>query len=169
MKVILYMAMTANGMIARENDETPWSGIEWKNYAKEVRKHKALILGRRTYEIMKKSGEFKRVGNPFTVVVTSQSIKSDGNCVFAISPEKAVSIMEERKIKNAVLGGGASLNASFMKSGLVGEIILDVEPMIFGKGIKLFAEENFESYLSLVGIRNLSKNTIQLRYKVRKV
>ena len=70
MKVTLYMAMTANGMIARKNGDTPWSASEWKSYSKSVRSHKALIIGRRTYEIMKKGNDFKRIGNPFVVVVS---------------------------------------------------------------------------------------------------
>lgn len=168
MKVILYMAMTANGIIARENDETPWSAAEWKNYSREVKKSRALIIGRRTYEIMNKNSEFKRLGNPFTIVLTGQPIKASKNFIFVSSPQKAVDTLHERKIRRAILGGGSKTNSEFLKSDLIDEIILDVEPMIFGNGIKLFAEDIFESRLALIKIRKLSKDEVQLHYKVIK-
>ena len=55
-----------------------------------------------------------------------------------------------------------------MKEKLVNEIILDIEPLLFGKGIKLFADEDFEAKLELVEVKNLSKNTLQVKYDVKK-
>ena len=63
MKVILYMAMTANGMIARENDEAPWSKVVWREYYKFIKQNKNIIVGRRTYELMKNANEFEKLGN----------------------------------------------------------------------------------------------------------
>ncbi|MFA4819558.1 MAG: dihydrofolate reductase family protein [Candidatus Aenigmatarchaeota archaeon] len=166
MKVILYMAMTVNGMIAKENDETPWSNAEWKNYAKKVKECGALIVGRRTYEIMKKSNELKKIGNPFTVVVTSVEKEDNKSFVFVRSPKDALEIMKKKRFHKVLLGGGSMINASFMKAGLVDEIYLDVEPVVFGRGIKLFSEEDFEAKLKLIGTKKISKNEIQLHYKV---
>ena len=53
MKVVLYMAMSVNGCIAKENNETPWSDAVWESYYKIAKQFKAIILGRKTYEIMK--------------------------------------------------------------------------------------------------------------------
>ena len=58
------------------------------------------------------------------------------------------------------------LNSSFMKEKLIDEIHLDVEPLVFGRGIKLFADDDFESRLELVGTKKLSANTVQLHYRV---
>ena len=55
-----------------------------------------------------------------------------------------------------------------MKENLIDEIILDVEPLIFGKGIKLFSEGNFEAKLELLEVRKISDNVVQLRYKVKR-
>ena len=40
MKVILYMAMSVNGYVATEQDETPWSDEEWESYHNAVMKAK---------------------------------------------------------------------------------------------------------------------------------
>ncbi len=165
MKVILYMAITANGYIAKENDETPWYDEEWKSFAKIVRKCKNMIIGRKTFEIMTKEGEFEKIGNPFTVVVSD---KQKENSQFVDSPKNAINTMNEKGFGKILIAGGGMLNSSFMKEGLIDEIYLDIEPFLFGKGIKLFAENEFETKLELLETKQLSKNTIQLHYKILK-
>ena len=79
-----------------------------------------------------------------------------------------MSILEKHGFKKILVGGGGKINSSFMKEGLVDEIIIQIEPLIFGKGIKLFADEDFEAKLKLLETKMLSKNEIQLHYKVKK-
>ena len=168
MQVILYMAATVNGYIAKENDETPWSDAVWDSYYKITKGFKAIILGRRTYEIMKEINEFEKIGNPFTVVVSKEDFAHDSNFAIARSPKEALKILEEKGFDKVLIAGGGMLNSSFMKEHLIDEIILDVEPLVFGKGIKLFSDNDFDATLELMETKNLSKNTIQLHYKVLK-
>ena len=42
------------------------------------------------------------------------------------------------------LGGGSQINALFMERGLVDEISLTVEPLIFGLGVDLFRGLQFD-------------------------
>ena len=63
MKVILYMAISTNGYIAKENDDTSWiSTEEWNSYAAIIRKSGCLIVGHRTYDILTKQPEFAELG-----------------------------------------------------------------------------------------------------------
>ena len=64
--------------------------------------------------------------------------------------------------------GGGTLNTSFMAENLIDEIYLDVEPIVFGKGIRLFKENDFEAKLKLLEIKKLSNDEIQLHYQVLK-
>ena len=168
MKVTLYMAMTANGMIARENDDAPWSKGVWKEYYKFIKQKRNIIIGRRAYELMNSVNEFEKLKFPVSVVLSNNIQQAGKNVFFVNSPEEALEIMKKNKIKNAVVGGGSKCNASFLKAGLIDEIYLDIEPWIFGKGIKLFDETTAEAKLTLIGTRKLSKNTIRLIYKVKK-
>jgi len=77
-------------------------------------------------------------------------------------------LLSQKGYKIAVVAGGGTLNASFLKEGLVDELFLDVEPVIIGKGLPLFAGKQFGKKLELLGIKKLSKNEIQLHYKVLK-
>lgn len=169
MKIILYMAMSLNGYIAKEGDETPWSDEIWKSYYKIAKQFQTIILGRRTYDIMKENSEFEKIGNPFTIIVSSnKNMKNKGNFYFVKYPKEAIEILKNKGFTEALLGGGSKINSSFMKDNLVGEIILDVEPVVFGKGIKLFAEGDFEKKLKLIEMKKISNDLIQLNYEVRK-
>ncbi len=53
-----------------------------------------------------------------------------------------------------------------MSEGLIDEIYLDIEPIIFGKGIPVLAAADFEYELSLLASTKLTDNTVQLHYKV---
>ncbi len=165
MKVVLYMAITANGYIAKENDETPWSDEEWKSFSEKVKEIKNLVIGRKTFDIMEQGKEFQKIGNPFTVIVSNQK---ENNFNFVNSPEQAINLLKEKGFSEVLVAGGGLLNSSFMQKGLVDEIYLDVEPFLFGKGIQLFAKNDFETKLELLETKQLSKNVIQLHYKVLK-
>lgn len=167
MKVVLYMAMTLNGYIAKENNETPWSDEEWQSFSKFVKEVKNIIIGKNTYEIMKKDDELSKIGNPFTVVVSKEDFAHNSNFAIAKSPKEALKILKEKNFAKALVAGGGILNASFMKDKLIDEIYLDIEPIVFGKGIKLFADEEFDIKLHLLKIRKLTKNIIQLHYKIQ--
>ncbi len=167
MKVVLYMAITANGYIAKENNETSWSDEEWKSFSEKVKEIKNLIIGRKTFEIMEQEKEFKKIDNPFTVVVSDKK-ENNSNFEFVSSPEQALNLLKEKGFSEVLVAGGGMLNSSFLQKGLVDEIYLDVEPFLFGKGIKLFAENDFETNLELLETKQLSKNTIQLHYRILK-
>lgn len=168
MKTTLYMAMTVNGYIAKEDNETSWSDEEWRSFAGFVDQSKNLIIGRKTYELMQEENQFEKVGNPFTVVLSSSDEMAKEGFVFAKSPREALNVLKEKKFQHALIGGGALTNTSFIKQGLVDEIILDIEPMVFGKGINLFSGEDFETRLEFIEMKKLSDSTIQLRYGVKR-
>tara|TARA_Y100000310_G_scaffold345354_2_gene464086 strand:- start:3007 stop:3486 length:480 start_codon:yes stop_codon:yes gene_type:complete len=159
------MAMSANGFIAKENNETPWSNEEWESFSTMVQSIGNIVIGRKTYEIMKENNEFEKIGNP-VVVVVSNTLKEKS--VFVNSPEKAIEQLKEKGFSEVLVAGGGILNSSFVKKGLIDEIYLDIEPVLFGRGISLFAKNDFEEKLTLLGTKKISKDTIQLHYQVRK-
>ena len=77
-------------------------------------------------------------------------------------------MLEQKGFTFAFLAGGGQLNTSFVKENLIDEIYLDVEPLVFGKGIRVFAEGDFELELELLETKKLNPNTVQLHYKVLK-
>src|SRR3990167_3130656 len=106
MQVILYMATTVNGYIAKENDEAPWSDAVWDSYYKIAKQFKAILICRRTYELMKEAKEFEKIGNPFTVVVTNKNFAHDSNFAIAKSLKEALKILKEKDFSKVLIGGG---------------------------------------------------------------
>lgn len=167
------MAMTVNGFIAKENDDTSWvSETEWANFSRVIKKAGNMIIGRRTYEIMLRQDEFTRSGLTTikTVVVSDRPVKVHNSPFVSIakSPAEALNILQKQGFETILVCGGGGLNASFLKENLVDEIYLDVEPIVFGKGIPLFATGDFEKKLQLLGVKKISTQEVQLHYKVEK-
>lgn len=170
MKVTLYMAVTANGLIAKPDDNTDFTSKEdWKSFKEICERTKAVIVGRRTYETMLEDPALFWPRCSY-YVLTSRALESSIKNVTFLnkSPQEVLKIIESEGFTEACVAGGSKLNSSFMKEGLIDEIFLDIEPTIFGQGLPLFAPANFEFKLDLLEVKNLSAQTIQLRYKIKK-
>ena len=168
MKVILYMAISLNGMIAKSDDDTSWiSKEEWDSYSLAVRTAGDLIVGHRTYNILTKQPEFSEFKDVKLVVVAQEDFQTmTQNHLVAHSPKEALKLLSN--FEQVVVAGGGTLNASFVEENLVDDIFIDIEPIILGQGVSLFRDKNFERNLKLVGQKKISDNEIQLRYEVLK-
>ncbi|MBI3485923.1 dihydrofolate reductase family protein [Candidatus Daviesbacteria bacterium] len=167
-KVILYMAISANGFIAREDDDTSWiSAKEWESYSEFVRRAGCLIVGHRTYNILTKQPEFSEFEKIKIVVLSHKDFKTlASHHLVAKNPKEALNLLKD--FKEVVVAGGGILNSSFIKQGLIDEVYLDIEPIILGNGIKLFAEDKFSIDLKLLDFKKISENEIQLHYEIEK-
>jgi len=171
MKTILYMAITANGMIARKDDITPWNEPELDEYVGKVKECGNLIIGRRTYEKMlhdtDKDADQNLLGNPTIIVLTSsKEFKNYDKFVFVDSAEAALKVLAEKNFKTAMIAGGSKINSLFVKNSLIDEIYLDIEPFLFGEGFPLFDPSNFEHKLKLLDTKKVGESGIQLHYEV---
>lgn len=170
MKVILYMATTLNGVIAKLDDSADFlTREESASYVSTVKEAGALVIGRRTYGILSQQPEFQEFleAKVTIVAVTHSDIElKDPDHKVAHSPSEALEILKDSA--TVILAGGGILNASFLAENLVDEIYIDIEPAILGKGIPLFNGPDFDRSLKLLGTKNLSENEIQLHYEVLK-
>ena len=82
-------------------------------------------------------------------------------------PEKVLEELESMGYQSALLGGGAYLNGLFLKKGLVDELMVTVEPKIFGDGLSLFSGD-FDVNLEFISMEKINDNSIVLKYKVLK-
>lgn len=172
MKVTLYMAISANGFIARKNgDEDFLSHENWNKFCDLANKYKSFIVGRKTYEAVKnwKDGYgFDDLNVEKVVVSQDASYVLDAFYTLATSPQDALEKLIEKGFQETLLTGGSALNTAFAKAGLIDEIILNVEPVIIGKGIPLFSLDEFELPTELVDISRSQAGIVTLHYKVKK-
>jgi len=164
MKIILMMAMTADGKIARSSDHFPdWTSKEDKKYFFETTKrHGVVIMGESTFKTFPKP-----LPDRLNVVFALEKNPPETKDVKWVSgePEKVLAELEKMGYESAILGGGANLNAQFLKKKLVDEIWLTIEPKIFGNGLGIFSGD-FDEDLKLLNIEKINENSVVVKYKV---
>jgi dihydrofolate reductase len=126
-----------------------------------------IIVGHRTYNILTKQPGFFDLKNVKIVVVATQPVQLVAdNHKIADNPQAALHLFDDQE--EVLVAGGGKLNSSFLEANLVDEMYLDVEPVIFGKGIGLFTGKDFENKLMFLGMKHITENEIQLQYKIVK-
>lgn len=170
MKTVLYMGISINGYIAKESGDSEWTSDEdLKGFFDNSKKAGNIIMGKNTFEEASKYGYFP-FPDSINIVVTHQEFENKwGDQVVFLNkvPKEVLDFVAEKGFDQAFLAGGGQLNSSFIKAGLIDEIYIDVEPLLFGKGIPIFAPEDFEVGLELLDFKKLNDNTMQLHYKVK--
>ncbi len=171
MKVVLYMAMSLNGVIATENHSEDFLSHEnWHTFVQLAEKTGCFIVGRETYDEVKKwpAYNFDNVNAKKLVISKNMNLKDYESYFFASSPRAALEKAKSLGYNKVLLTGGSTINSAFMKNKLINEVIINIEPYVLGRGIKIFAEDNFEQRLKLFKTKKLSSGIIQLHYKVIK-
>ena len=167
MKLTLMMALTADGMIARNHNHFPdWTCRSDKIMFKELtQKAGVVIFGSKTYEVIGKP-----LSGRLNVVLTRQPERYQpaDNLIFSSeSPDELLKNLVRKGYDEAILAGGAIINSLFAKSRLIDEMVLTIAPTIFGQGVPLFSE-SCHLNLELLDVRKLESNTLVVRYRVLK-
>jgi len=167
MNVILLMAVTADGMIARDSSQIiDWTGKEDKKYFVHItRKSGVMIMGSKTFDMIGKA----LPGRKNIVMTRNKSRKSnDKNLIFTDkAPGTIINGLKAQGVETVVLIGGSIVNTLFLKENLIDEIHITIVPKIFGKGLPLF-DKSFDTKLELIHIGELDQSHILLQYRVQK-
>jgi len=163
------MAISVTGYIAKPDHDTPWTEAEFASYSDKVKEIGNLIIGKTTYELMMEENAFADLNEPFVVVLTSSEDKPKRkNTTFVKDFEMALSTMQAQGFQTSLVGGGGQADTAALKSGKLDELYIDVEPLIFGRGIPLFSPTDVNLKLKLVDTKKIGESGIQLHYRVIK-
>ncbi len=170
MKLTLYMAITANGYIATQNHGTDWvCDTDWAQLERYVENSDAIVMGRKTMEVS--GDDFPYGNNKLNVVLTTNKslhVDSPTKFITDLAPNELLEELEKRGLNSVLLIGGGIINASFLKAGVIDEVILSVHPLILGRGINLFKPVDADLALELISIDKYDEDLIHLKYKVKK-
>ncbi len=165
------MGITINGYIAKPDGDSQFTSEEdLKSFFDHSKSAGNIIMGKNTFIEASKQGYFP-FPEALNVVLTHEKLDNKwGQNVLFIdkSPKDVLALLKEKGFETAFLAGGGNINSSFIKEKLIDEIYIDVEPVVFGRGIPIFAESDFEFELKLLETKKLNENTIQLHYQVIK-
>ncbi|MBK0383000.1 dihydrofolate reductase [Pedobacter sp. SD-b] len=171
MKTSIFVAITANGQISNSRNVADWLSPEYGQGLFTIcQKYKAVIMGKTTYNIL--APNYLPLTNEGTTVVltTDKQAKSDNPTVVFTQKNSSeiVQMLIEKGHKEAVIIGGTMTMSEFINAGLVDDIYLVMEPVIFGSGLPLLKNVELELKLNLLEVKKLNDNTVQLHYKVQK-
>jgi dihydrofolate reductase len=161
------MAVTLDGKIGKSPDHFPdWTGKEDKQlFARLSRQAGVVIMGSKTFDtIGKPLPDRKNV-----ILTRDQTRKSQWeNLIFTSDPpRKILENLEKEGHKQAILAGGAMVNALFAEEKLIDELIVTISPVIFGYGLSLFTQE-ISMNLELLDMQRMGRDLVCLTYTVRK-
>lgn len=169
MKITLYLAVSANGLIGNAQNNPYWLSDEYKQGFMDIcTRTQAVIMGRSTYDILAPDYLPLRDQGSLAVLTHNKTMRSDNTAVFFsdAGPAAVRDMLAERGHREAVIIGGAEIATAFMQAELINEIILVVEPVVFGSGLALFKQGEFEYKMSLTDVKKLNDHTVQLHYSV---
>jgi len=171
--LVLFIATSLDGYIATEDHNLDWlfavEGEGDNGYSKFYDSIDTILLGRITYDWIMKN---EKSGWPYKdkeCYVFSRTKKDDHNDVTFIH-EDAVQFTKNLKTQSGkdiwIVGGGELLSA-FMKESLVDELIISVTPVLLGKGIPLFKDNDFQTPLTLISVDRFNQ-FVELHYRLRR-
>lgn len=171
MKITLSFVASADGRVTGPNDEQSrtWASRDDQSFfARLVEENGLVIMGRNTYEEHKRF--FAKTPHIRRIVMTARAPEKyppRGVEFSTLSPAKLVEWLKRQGCKKALLAGGPRLSAAFFKAGLVNELILTVEPKVFGGGLPILEGKIGKPELTLFSAKKLNTSgTLLLRYKV---
>jgi len=169
-KVILYIAMSLDGYIAKPNDDLSFLSIVQKEgedygYSEFVASVDTVILGRKTYDwVMTQVAEFPHSDkNTFVVTRTPKSAIRKTQ-FYSGNLKDLISKLKSESGKNIFIDGGAEIVNLLMKDNLIDEFIVSVIPVFLGEGVRLFQEGRPEQNLKLVTSKRFDTGLVQVHY-----
>ncbi|MCA1822514.1 MAG: dihydrofolate reductase family protein [Pseudonocardia sp.] len=174
-KVIVHIATSADGYIARTDGDLDWLTSRPKpkgfyGIAAFMKSIDTMLLGRKTYEAgLRMGGTFDPMRGR-TVVFSRQPPPADAPSGVefvsgAVGP--FVSQLRQEPGKDVWLMGGGDLIASFLDERAVDEFVITVTPVFIGDGIPLIARRHRHVPLDLRAVERFEDGVVQLSYRVQ--
>lgn len=173
----VFIGTSLDGFIAREN-----GGIDWltrfdavlgdTGYEAFFESIDTLVIGRNTYETVRDFGVWPYEGK--RVLVFSRTM-ANGQATGVLEPltsihgslDDVVTTLNDSGARRVYVDGGQTIQ-TFLRAGLITDMIISRAPVILGSGIPLFGPLDHDIELSLTGIRQLNAGFTQSRYDVVK-
>ena len=157
-RIVGYLAMSLDGLIAGPNDELEWlerpresglplataawaatapAGLEFDDFLASVG---CIVMGRRTYDVVAGFDGPWAYGDVPLLVATSRPFTTDRTTVEAISEGTEAIIARARELagdRDVYVDGGATIR-SVLDAKLLDHLVLTIQPTALGEGIPLF-------------------------------
>jgi dihydrofolate reductase len=185
-KVVYYVATTLDGFIARSDgsfSEFPWDEefvshlferfpetfpAHLRQDERENRRFDTVLMGRNTYEVGQREG----ITSPYPTLAQylfSETLEASPDKSVALVKGDALHRVKELKETDGMaiwLCGGSVLAGNLYAAGLIDEIVLKVNPIVFGAGKPLFDRAVDANRLALGDVERFRSGHLILSYTV---
>ena len=174
-KVLLYIATSLDGFIARKDDDISWLDFyqvenEDYGYSTFIKTVGTAIMGARTYTQSLEHPE--RLLKGLQTYVLSKwlfPMSSNVNVEFYSGTVQAlIEKIKNESNKNIFIVGGGHVVSNFLNAGLIDELIIFVVPILLKEGISLYSELDKEIKLKLLEAIPYKSGIVQLHYALIK-
>lgn len=173
MHVTLIAAQSVDGLITRHDEPgSDFTSSEDKvHFSKSLRLFDCRVMGGETYRTLREMTRRTASSQHLQMVITrspalyaAEAVK--GALEFtSLQPAALLRDLESRGRHKCALIGGSQIHRQFFEAGLVDELWLTVEPVLFGHGTPLVGG-SLEVRMALMSTESLSPNTLLLKYRV---
>jgi len=169
-KVILYIAMSLDGFIAKSDGDISFLSLVEKEgedygYFDFLDTVDTVILGRKTYDKVLSMVDELAYGERDVYVLTRTPRPDSGRIKFYSGDlAELIENLQKQSGKNIFCDGGAETVSQFQQNNLFDELIISIIPILLGDGIKLFGKSLQEQRLQLVSSKSFDKGLVQLHY-----
>ena len=173
-KVIVHIAASADGYIARPDGDLDWLTSRPKpkgfyGIGAFMKTVDTMLMGRKTYEAgLRLGGKFDSTDRTYVFSHQPRPAGAPAGVEFVNDPiDQFVSRLRDQPGKNMWLMGGGDLIASFLDANAIDEIFVSVVPVFIGDGIPLVARRHRQVELHLLSADSFDDGVVQLHYGVR--
>nr|AIA15699.1 RibD C-terminal domain protein [uncultured bacterium]AIA15777.1 RibD C-terminal domain protein [uncultured bacterium] len=163
-RVFVIAAVSADGFIARTQTElADWTSKEDKKIFVELtKKAGVMVMGSNTFKTIGRALPGRR-----NIVYSHTPIEVEGIETTEETPQELVTRLEAEGCAELAVCGGRAIYDMFLRAGVVDEVYLTLEPVLFGTGITL-AGSPLTTSLKLLETRPLNEDVMLMHYGVRK-
>ena len=175
-KVIVHIATSADGYIARSDGDVAWltsrpAPAGFYGMDTFMKSIDTTVLGRKTFDVSLRLGA-KFGSDRRTIVFTRRSPPAAAPTGVEFMNEAAIGALmrefRDQPGKDIWLMGGGEIIASFLDEQAIDEFVISVVPVFVGEGIPLIARRHRDVPLHLLSVERFDDGLVQLRYRVEK-
>lgn len=175
-RIRVYIATSVDGFIAGPNDELDWLGDPSPDavlppgalgFAEFMAQVGAMVMGRRTYDVVRGMGPDWYYGDTPVLVRTQRPL--DAGAPPSVQPiagpidaclDRALALAGGRDV---YVDGGATIREA-LDAGRVDELVVTVAPILLGQGVPLFAGLQRRHPLRVVSHVDYGRGMVQWRF-----
>ena len=175
-KLVYHIATTLDNFICHEDGSVDGfvDGDHVPEYLETLKKYDTVVMGRATYEFGYRYG-MKPGDAPYPHMdhyIFSKSLQFDQPAspnvhIIRSEPGEFVKGLKEQQGTDIYLCGGAKFAKSLFEQKLIDQLIIKLNPIILGKGMRLFADSTLSAQLHLLSSKAYASGVVLLTYDLK--